>query len=63
MLPIIFDITHLSNAFLEHFLQGVAPLRDVGILLSTLTQISINYNDIYFRIRQGQLYIGSSTNK
>ena len=50
MLPIIFDITHLSNAFLEHFLQGAAPLRDVGILLllqTTLTQMSISITMIF----------------
>ena len=42
-----FDITHFLNPFLEHFLQGVAPLRDVGILLSTLTQISISITMIF----------------
>ena len=59
MLPIIFDITHLSNAFLEHFLQGVAPLRDIGILLSTLTQMSISITKIFIFGLDKDNYIGS----
>ena len=57
---IIFDITHLSNAFLEHFLQGVAPLRDIGILLpTTLTQMSISNTMIFIFGLDKDNYIGS----
>ena len=59
MLPIIFDITHLSNAFLEHFLQGVAPLRGIGILLSILTQMSISITMIFIFGLDKDNYIGS----